>query len=75
MAKDYIRSKKHVQKFMLMRTQLQGVGLQLQVRGARHRARGRPARAAAAVCRCPPAPCADPAALPLPPRRCAARRR
>ena len=30
MAKDYVRSKKHVQKFMLMRTQLQGVGLQLQ---------------------------------------------
>eukprot|EP00158_Paraphelidium_tribonemae_P000185 Partr_v1_DN19178_c0_g2_i1_m61525 putative Charged multivesicular body protein len=29
-AKDYVRSKKHVQKFMLMRTQLQGVGLQLQ---------------------------------------------
>lgn len=31
MAKDYVRSKKHIQKFMLMRTQLQGVGLQLQV--------------------------------------------
>ena len=32
MAKDYVRAKRHIQKFMLMRTQLQGVGLQLQVR-------------------------------------------
>jgi charged multivesicular body protein 2A len=30
MAKDYVRCKKHVQKFYMMRTQLQGVGLQLQ---------------------------------------------
>ena len=30
MAKDYVRCKKHVQKFYQMRTQLQGVGLQLQ---------------------------------------------
>ncbi len=31
MAKDYVRCKKHVQKFYQMRTHLQGVGLKLQV--------------------------------------------
>ena len=30
MAKDYVRGKRHIQKFYMMRTQLQGVGLQLQ---------------------------------------------
>jgi charged multivesicular body protein 2A len=30
MAKDYVRCKKHVQKFYQMRTHLQGVSLQLQ---------------------------------------------
>lgn len=31
MAKDYVRSKKHVAKFMQLRTWLQGIGIQLQV--------------------------------------------
>lgn len=30
MAKDYVRTKRHIQKFYVMRTHLQGVGMQLQ---------------------------------------------
>ena len=31
LAKDYVRGKKHIQKFLQLRTWLQGVGIQLQV--------------------------------------------